>query len=246
MRNAMIGLLAAAVLWTFQARALTPQQILEKTDENVTRVQDQQYDAKMTIYDNDNVVKTISLSIALKGRYKKLFRFSGPSDVKGMAVLSLEDNVLYVYLPTYKKIRRVASHVTEQGFMGSDFDYDDMSQSNLSTFYNASMLGETPTEWQLKLTPKPGSQALRSRLDVTIRKSDFITSQITVYTETGAKYKTQIRSNFENHDGLIVPCRMEIVSHMAKHRTVLELTNVRSNKGLSDDVFSKRALMREE
>jgi len=238
--------IVAGLFLALKAQALTPQQILEKSDENVTKVQDQQYDASMAVFENGKLLKTVTMTIALKGLYKKLIRFTGPSDVKGMSILTLEDGIMYVYLPTYKKIRRVASHVKEQGFMGSDFEYDDMAQSALSSFYNAYLIDENKDEWNLKLTPKPGSNASRSRLDVTVRKEGFITNKVTVYTETGAKYKTQIRSNYQNFSGLFLPQRIEIISHISNHKSVLDFTNVRSNKGLSDDMFTKRVLMREE
>lgn len=246
----MTRLASMAFLSVFLAaagvRALTPQEILIRSDELLTKVQDQKYDATMTIFEAGKKIKTIDMSIVLKGLYKKLIRFSSPSDVKGMAVLTLENNVMYVYMPAFKKIRRVATHVRKQSFFGSDFDYDDMSQSAFSAFYQASLLKETDAAWILKLVPKPGSTAAWPRLDVTIRKADFVNTEIVSYSENGEKIKTQKRSNHEMHGGFPLCKRIEIISHTANHSSVLEFSNIRSNTDVKDRVFEKRNLMRGE
>ncbi|MGB0638377.1 MAG: outer membrane lipoprotein-sorting protein, partial [Myxococcota bacterium] len=46
---------------------------------------------------------------------KRLVNFEAPGDMKGTRVLVLSRQQMWVYLPAYNKVRRVASHVTQQG-----------------------------------------------------------------------------------------------------------------------------------
>ena len=61
---------------------------------------------------------------------KRLVNFEGPSDMKGTRVLVLSRQQMWVYLPAYRKVRRVASHVKQQGFMGTTYSDEDMSTTS--------------------------------------------------------------------------------------------------------------------
>jgi len=244
MKKPSILILLTFFAFTLEANALSPREILKKSDELILKVKDQTYDAKMTVYEQGELIKTVEMTIVIKGLFKKLIRFTSPSELKGMGVLTLENNVMYVYLPSYKKIKRVASHVRHQGFFGSDFDYDDMSQSAFSEFYDAALISENDREWKLKLTPKKGKDAAWARLDMTILKKSFVVSEIACYSESGKMMKIQKRSNFKEYSGHPLCTRIEIHSKTSNHHSVLEFFNVRSNTGVSDSLFKKRTLLR--
>ena len=109
MKKPSILILLTFFAFTLEANALSPREILKKSDELILKVKDQTYDAKMTVYEQGELIKTVEMTIVIKGLFKKLIRFTSPSELKGMGVLTLEDNVMYVYLPSYKKIKNGAS-----------------------------------------------------------------------------------------------------------------------------------------
>ena len=91
------------------AKADEASEILSQLDRNLTLVKDQAYDAELQVIRDGKVQKTLMFNVKLKGLAMKLIRFTAPGDVKGMAVLTTADNLMYVYLPSYQRVRRVAA-----------------------------------------------------------------------------------------------------------------------------------------
>lgn len=70
--------------------------------------------------------------------YKLLTRFHFPPEVKGEGILFLEhegsDPDVLMYLPAYKKIRRVESSAQSGSFMSSEFSYTDVLGGPVNDF----------------------------------------------------------------------------------------------------------------
>ena len=65
-----------------------------------------------------------------------------------MKILTRAAQDMYVYLPAFKKVRRLASHVKEQGFMGTAFGHEEMSLVRLARSSRATSLSKvTTTGW---------------------------------------------------------------------------------------------------
>ncbi len=81
----------------------------------------------MTIEDR-NGNKTVRSGITYETKdEKRLIKFTEPASVKGIAFLSLPGDLMYVYLPSFRKIRRIATSVKNTNFAGTDFTYDELS-----------------------------------------------------------------------------------------------------------------------
>lgn len=73
-----------------------------------------------------------------KGSSKGLLEFLLPKDVAGTKLLtwSFEDkeDSQWIYLPAFKKIKRISSSSKSSSFMGSEFTYEDLRASILDKF----------------------------------------------------------------------------------------------------------------
>ncbi|RYZ67306.1 MAG: outer membrane lipoprotein-sorting protein [Proteobacteria bacterium] len=71
-------------------------------------------------------------------RYRTLTLFQEPAEIKGQAILFLENdagaNDISLYLPAYKKVRRVESSQQSGSFMGSDFSYTDITEKHVADY----------------------------------------------------------------------------------------------------------------
>ena len=67
---------------------------------------------------------------------KSLTIFDTPRDIKGTAFLSfthaLESDEQWLYLPALKRVKRISSSNKSGPFMGSVFDYEDISSQEVS------------------------------------------------------------------------------------------------------------------
>ena len=79
--------------------------------------------------------KKREMSMLQKGSEKRFVKFLSPTAQAGIAFLSLPDDVMYIYLPALKKVRRIASHVKNTKFAGTDFTYEDMEAARYSDKY---------------------------------------------------------------------------------------------------------------
>ena len=74
--------------------------------------------------------ETLRFTSTVKGT-KTLTEFESPANLKGTRVLVVSRNQMYIFLPQYNKVRRIASHVTNQGFMGTTYSHNDISSYDL-------------------------------------------------------------------------------------------------------------------
>ena len=142
--------------------------VLQAADSRAAAFADQAYDAAMAIYKDGQLRKTLRFEMTMKGLQKQLIVFNAPGDVAGMKVLMEDADTLYVYSPEFKKVRRIAAHMQNQGFLGSTFTYEDMTQAQLAPFYDAQLGGKSGSETTLVLTPKAGKHSSYAKLEVVI------------------------------------------------------------------------------
>lgn len=233
------GLAAAPV-----ARADEPnaQAILDKADSQANGYQDQRFLMTMTI-EGGGQKKVAKMETLQKGGEKRLVRFLAPGDVKGTTIL-MDGAAMYMYLPQFQKVRRIASHAASQGFMDSDFTNDDMGSVNFGKLYDAELAGTTDKHWKLKLKPKAGTQASVEFLELLVDKGNHVISQID-YFVGGKAVKRQTRSGmktFANNYSTPTVIMMEDLTKA--HKTTLVMEDVKINSGLSDSLFTKQALER--
>jgi len=222
----------------------TVAEILEKVDGNLTRVKDQTYQAYLEVIRDGKTTKTLKFVAKLKGLQKKLIKFTAPGDVRGMAILTTEEGHMYVYMPSYKRVRRVAAHVRNQGFMGSDISPEEMGAATLSVGWKARMLKKNDKAWVLELKPAAGTETVYDKLIVTVSREHEGVEKIESYDAAGKLVKSQVREDWKRFGPIYIPTRFTITDHRTGSSSVLNFENCTVNEGLSDDAFTKRSLMR--
>lgn len=192
--------------------------------------------------------KDIQFSLLVKGE-KRFVSFEAPADMKGTRVLVASPTQMFVWLPAYNKVRRVASHVKSQGFMGTMFSDADMSTSQFTVFYAAETLSEDDKSAVLKLTPKDGVKAAYAALEFTVDKARMLPTTIKYFDDKGQHVKTETRTDYVCGDTpkgeYCTPGVFKMVDHTRNDAyTTLTQTDVKINSGVDDAVFSQRTLQR--
>lgn len=184
----------------------------------------------------------MEFTLETKGQ-KRMVEFLAPGDMKGTRVLVLDRRQMYVYLPAYNKVRRVASHVQSQGFMGTMFADADMSTTRFGEAYQAELKAETDAGWTLSLTPKPGEETAYARLEIDVAKANTLPTTIRYYDGKGTHLKTEERSAYFCQGDVCQPGHFKMTDHTRKDAyTTLTQKMEKLNAGLPDDRFSQRAL----
>lgn len=239
------ALTALALTLSTPAMAGSGDALLAKVDTALNLAQDQYNKFDVSTTGGGKAAKTMSFSVQNKGT-KRLVEFHAPGDMKGTKVLTLGAQQMYVYTPAYNKVRRIASHVTEQGFMGTTLSDSDMSLTHYGEFYTADQTAETDGAWTLKLTPKAGAKVPYAAIELDVSKKLTRPTEIRYYNAKGQHVKTETRPEYEcggPNDGVCTPSLMVMTDHTrGDMATTMKMTEFKVNQGLDDSMFSVRSL----
>lgn len=242
MKKSAILITAIWVLSIPCTKAQNADEILRKTDEVTYAPKDQQVSIRLILTDKRGNEQVREAEYTQKGTEMRLFRFISPASQRGIAFLSLPDDVMYLYLPAYGKERRIATHVKNQSFAGTDFSYDDMESKPMADEYDPSFLSQTDDSYLLELKPKDPESSEYSRMVVTVRKDNYYFQQVDYYDKAGFKFKELKNNNIEQINGYWSATDILMTDLIKGHSTRMVSSNIKFDQGLSDDEFSVRKL----
>ena len=229
------------ILTGFNMRAQDASEILQKLDKVLYSAKDQQNNITIILIDKSGDESKREAAVIQKGNDKRLFRFTSPASQAGIAFLSLPKDVMYLYMPAYGKERRIASHVKNQKFAGTDFSYDDMEAKLFSQKYDAEIIEQDNEAYTLKLVPKPGTKTDISKQVMKINKQDFYPITAEYYDRGGKKFK-EATYQYEKVGNYWSSKEILMKDLKRNHSTKMIVSDVIYDQGLSDDEFSVRRL----
>ena len=172
-------------------------------------------------------------------------KFKSPAEVKGVGFLVLSDNEMYIYMPAFGKIRRIASHSKKQSFMGSDFSYNDMGNTNYSDDYNAKLVKEEKDYYLLKLIPKTDRKDIEySKILMYVNKKTYLPDSSKSYDKSGSLYKIMKNLKIAKINGFWIPVKVLMKNVKRSHKTIMEMNDIKIDGNLSENLFTKRNLKR--
>jgi outer membrane lipoprotein-sorting protein len=216
---------------------------LAEADRRAQPFDDQEYTSNIRYLEKSKVVKNFRLRVVTKGMHKMRIAFLAPGQVRGMRILIVDPETMYTYLPQYRRVRRVAAHARNQGFMGTNLYHEDISEHRYSSRWNCRPRQTTDEGWVLDLRPRPGVSTGYSKLRLTIGRTRRQTERVEYYVD-GRHVKSQMREGWRTMAGLEMAGLIRFVSHDRDAETRVEFTEWRVNTGIPDSAFTRRALLR--
>lgn len=220
------------------------QRILKKVSSTVSAPRDMKAKLTIVLIDRNGNEKYRKAEMYAKEDNKRIVRFTEPADQRGIAFLSLPGDVQYLYMPAFKKVRRIAPHIKNTKFAGTDFTYEDLSASKYDEDYNADLVREDEAHWILELTPKPGVRKSYSKMVMSVRKDNYYPDKVEFYDKNNKLIKILKNLKISKHKGYWyagVALMEDLEEH---HSTKMILEEVVFDSGLSDKLFTQRQLIR--
>lgn len=175
--------------------------------------------------------------------HKQFTELLGPPDMKGTKVLHLSNTKMYIYLPSYRKVRRVQSHMTEAGFLGTTYSQRDMNMTRFRPYFSADIEGEDNATWTLRLTARPDKRAPYGKIEMTVDKAKNLPLRMKYFNDKGAHVKTETRMKYFCEGKVCLAKRQKMVDHTKSDKwSKLKLDEWDINPSLPDKMFSKRNL----
>jgi hypothetical protein len=186
--------------------------------------------------------KRLGLEVWIKGE-RRLTEFLAPADLKGTKVLVMSPTEMYAYLPAFGKVRRIASHTTDQSAFGMAFSQDDLADQRYGDEYVATLASEDETQARLVLTPRPGAKPAYGRIELTVILPTSVPGKVEYYASSGTLQKTETRSNYACQGDVCVPGELYMIDHTKGGlSTRITQKSWKLNEELPDSLLSKRSL----
>ncbi len=232
---------------------LTGLQIIEKVYNRPTG-DDQSSNLTMTLINAQGKQRVRKLTQYLRDNgtvEKKIMFFTAPADVKGTSFMNWsysngKSDDQWIYLPALKKIKRISSDSKGDYFMGSDFTYDDLGDRHPSQDTHKLLREETVNGvkcYVVQSIPKD-EDYMYSKTITWINKGTFIGVKKEFYDEDGDLLKIMHVNSSQKINGINVVTKITMQNKQKNHKTIMSLSNVKINTGISDSKFSERMMMR--
>jgi hypothetical protein len=187
-----------------------------------------------------------------------LMFFLSPADVKNTGFLTFDydasgkDDDQWLYLPALRKTKRIASGDKSGSFMGSDFNYSDMTSPDLDE-YEYTLMKETEVRgkpvWQIKAVPKSKAEIEESGYTQSVlfvRQDNYVVVRGVRWVHKKKRLKYMDVKKLEQIEGVWVATEMQMTTKSGKktlHRTVIRTKNTRFNQdSVNEELFSIRRL----
>lgn len=214
-------------------------QILKNIDAILTAPSDISENVSITLIDKTGKKQVRTANVWMKGKDKRLFKFTSPASSKGIGFLSLPKDVMYLYMPAFGKERRISSSVKNQKFAGTDLTYDELQSKDYSEKYSAKLLKTEGNNYVLQLTPKQNSKF--SKLIMKVDKTNNLPNYIESYDKGGNKVKSSTMV-FKKSGKFWYASKVTVKDLKTHHSTIMTVSSVKFNTSLSDDLFTLRNL----
>ena len=233
--------------WGF---ALTGDELAQQMDSQKTPL-DSKVDLLMTLTNKKGKTRTSSLrSINKDDGEKQIIWFLSPADDKGVSLLKIEhedrDDEMRLWLPAFKKIRRISAKKRSDSFMGSDMSYEDLSSRQLDEF-KFSLIGKEVYERRtchlLASKPKEHIRTEYSRHITWVDSTLLIPLKEESFDKSGQLLKEKYFSYTIIKEYQILT-KVHVANIQKNHSTTLNFENIELDTGLSDDLFHERYLKR--
>lgn len=231
-------------------------QAVDDRDDGDNRVADMQ----MVLIDKngDKRIRAIRSYDKDKGEDKqRIMFFLSPADVKDTAFLTYDydayekDDDQWLYLPALHKSKRIASSDKSGSFMGSDFNYSDMTRKNLDA-YDFKILKEDKVRgekaWLIEAKPKTREEIEETGYNKSVlfvRQDNFVVVRAVHWVNEGNKLKYLDVDRLEKIDGVWTVLSMSMTTKKGKatlHKTDITFDNVKYNQDLDEQMFTIRRL----
>jgi len=231
-------------------------QIMEKCRE-LTITKSMSATIDLTITEKNGASRERKISMTTKsytdGLEKRLIKFLGPADVRGTAMLILDNkesaDEMWIYLPALKRTRRIVSNEKGKSFMSSEFSNADMTSNPLIDFKIKHLSGSgEKNQWIIESTPvndEKVSEYGYSRKISYISMESYQFLRMDFYNFDNELFRTiDIKSVYPLPDGKYIFRNMVASNYVNSRKSEILFTAVSAGVDVNDSFFTLQNLER--
>ena len=240
------GILLILLGWMF---GLSGNELAEKMDQRKTPM-DSKIDLIMTLTNKKGKTRSSSLRSIRKNEGEKQIIWFLSREDRGVAFLKIEhddkDDEMHIWLPAFKKIRRISAKKRSDNFMGSDMSYEDMSTRQIDE-YTFKIVGQEMYDsifcYLLESIPKENIRTEYNHHVAWVDTSLFLPMKEQSYDKLGKLLKKK-KFTYSVINDYHVLTEIQVINIQKNHSTNLKFENIELNTGVGDKLFHQRNLKR--
>ncbi len=186
---------------------------------------------------------------------RSIMFFHAPPQVEGVGFLQWvtphEPDHQWLYLPALKRTRQISGGARTESFAGTDFSYEDLAITADMLDWGedraaARIVGEETIDGHpsdiIELTPTPAAEVSYGEIRVWLGRDDHVPHKVELADASGTALKTLTLGDIRSVGDIPAAHHLEMRDHRNGSRTAVELSALKYNVGLDDDVFTQRRL----
>jgi len=212
-------------------------ELLKKLDKTIFTIKDKTTNIKMVMVNQKTQKEKVKKAVMWqKGADMKLFRYTFPESDSGIATLSLPNDEIYMYLPLFKKPKKITNLAESNAFNKSDFSVKDMATKPYIETFTGKLLSTNDTAHVVDLTPKSDDISF-SHIVVYINKTHFYPSRFDFYDNKNQLVKIATYQ-YIKISGYWVSNIAAMENLKKKSKTTIYMSGIKINQGLKDELFT--------
>jgi hypothetical protein len=190
------------------------------------------------------------ISKSMDGNKKQIIWFMEPKDDRGIAFLKIEhddkDDEMRMWLPAFKRVRRISAKKRGDSFMGSDLSYEDLSSRELAK-NDYKRLDDD--QWSgkecyvLETIPKKEAGSSYDRHVSWVDKATLAIVKEQSFNRRGSLEKEKEYSYEQRGEYQLIK-RVYVKDVIDDHITEVVFSGMITDSGLDDDLFHEKSLRR--
>lgn len=245
-----LRIIAVATLFVMRAASQMGIDVARQMDEK-EKPRDLKADLTMVVTNARGNTRTSTIrSVSVNGTEKQMIWFLEPADDRGVAFLKIEHeegpDEMRLWLPAFKKVRRISAKQKGDAFMGSDLSYEDMTSRTLDE-NDYTLLGSDEVEGEecyvLEVIPKPVVESTYSRHVTWVSKKELVPLKEESYDRGRRLIKTKTIAYVPMKEYLL-PRQIYVENVQKGHSTRLTFSQMEVDTGVEDNLFHERNLER--
>lgn len=248
--KAVVAIAVAVALRTAASAADDPgRELIQKVIAAIPKVT---LEASATLTPEGGVVRLLDLKRKpTKDGDASYLEVSAPQTLKNTRFLFIErgpeGSLQYIYTPSFGRSVRVGGDARKQSFLGSEFYVSDLIMPDLDDFTFSITGDEEVVGRKCKLVesvPKNPADEPYSKVVMAVDPADALIVRTQFYDPKGKLLKVWTVDKLEKVQGYWTPLVNSVVNVQDNSRSKLEITEVKYNVDIADEVFTKPYLER--
>ena len=189
---------------------------------------------------------TLKSHVKDNGKKQIMWFLSPPSD-RGISLYKIEKDSgkdeMKMWLPAFKKVRKISSRKKTERFMNSDLTFEDLYNREIDEYTYSLEISEDSTNYILTSIPNANTESSYSKHLSWINIESLLVNKEESFGKSGSLVKTK-EFKFINLDGYNMIKEIHVVDNKTKHKTLLIFENMELNSGIEDSNFHEMNLRR--